>query len=165
MSKNNYINSKILTFAIVAAVTVVCAVSGFVMAGGGVMATAAYGTILGGVIGIAIGTVLDHYYETELSSIIAGIGAVIGGTLGAIYGKTNQEDNGNDPDNLPDHSFAEGISCLGQTLVGNISNLKNCLTGDVASCFEATDGFSEIVTCMGEDNNRSSLNISHLTPS
>lgn len=34
-----------------------------------------------------------------------------------------------------------------------MSNLKNCLTGDAVSCFEATDGFSEIVTCMGEDNN------------
>ena len=153
MSKNNYINSKILTFGIVTAVTVVCAISGFAVAGGGVMATAAYGAILGGIIGVAIGSVLDHYYETEISSVISGISAMIGGILGAIYGKNNQETNGDDPDNLPDYSFTEGASCLGQTLVSNMSNLKNCLTGDAVSCFEAMDGFSEIVTCMGEDNN------------
>jgi hypothetical protein len=123
------------------------------VAGGGVMATAAYGAILGGVIGVAIGTVLDHYYETELSSIIAGISAVIGGILGAIYGKNNQEDNGDDTDNPTDHSFTKGSSCLGQTLASNMSNLKTCLTGDAFSCFDATNGFSEIVTCMGEDNN------------
>lgn len=53
MSKNNYINSKILTVGIVTAVTVVCAISGSAVAGGGVMATAVYGAILGGIIGIA----------------------------------------------------------------------------------------------------------------
>ena len=146
MSKNNYMNSKVLTVGIVTAVTIVCAISGFAVAGGGVMATAAYGAILGGVIGVAIGTVLDHYYETELSSIIAGISAVIGGILGAIYG-------GDDTDNPTDHSFTKGASCLRQTLASNMSNLKTCLTGDAFSCFDATNGFSEIVTCMGEDNN------------
>ena len=153
MSKNNYMNSKVLTVGIVTAVTIVCAIAGFALAGGGVMATAAYGAILGGVIGVAIGTVLDHYYETELSSIIAGISAVIGGILGAIYGKNNQEDNGDDPDNPTDHSFTKGASCLGQTLASNMSNLKACLTGDAFGCFDAANGFSEIVTCMGEDNN------------
>jgi len=41
MSKNNYMNSKVLTVSIVTAVTIVCAISGFAVAGGGVMATAA----------------------------------------------------------------------------------------------------------------------------
>lgn len=150
MSKNNYMNSKVLTVGIVTAVTIVCALSGFAVAGGGVMATAAYGALLGGVIGVAIGTVLDHYYETELSSIIAGISSFIGAILGAIYGKNNQEDNGDDP---ADHSFTKGASCLGQTLASSMSNLKTCLTGDAFSCFDATNGFSEIITCIGEDNN------------
>ncbi len=150
MSKNNHMNSKVLTVGIVTAVTIVCALSGFAVAGGGVMATTAYGAILGGVIGVAIGTILDHYYETELSSIIAGISSVIGAILGAIYGKNNQEDNGDDP---ADHSFTKGASCLGQTLASNMSNLKTCLTGDAFSCFDATNGFSEIITCIGEDNN------------
>lgn len=154
MSKNNYLNSKILTVGIVTAVTIVCAISGFAVAGGTVMATTAYGAILGGIVGVAIGTILDHYYETELSSIIAGVSAVIGGILGAIYGKNKQEDNENDPDNpLPDHSFTKGANCLVKTVVSQVSELKGCLSSDLIDCFKSLDGFSEIVTCMGEDNN------------
>lgn len=153
MSKSNYINSKILTVGIITAVTIICAISGFVMAGGGSMATAAYGAILGGVVGVAIGTIVDYYCETELICLIAGMSAVIGGILGATYGKNNQEDNENDLGNLPDHSFSKGVSCLGKELVSNMSSLKNCLARDVASCFESTHGFPEIITCMGEENN------------
>ena len=119
------------------------------MAGGAVMATAAYGAILGGIIGILVGSTIDHYYETELTSIIAGVSAVIGGILGTSYGKKRQENNENDLD----PSFTKGAYCFGETIISNASNLKNCLTGELAICFEATHGFSEIVTCMGDNDN------------
>ena len=54
MSKNNYLNSKALTVGLITAVTMVCAIAGFAMVGATSMATAAYGAILGGVIGIVV---------------------------------------------------------------------------------------------------------------
>ena len=150
MSKNNYLNSKALTVGIITAVTILCAISGFAMWGATSMATAAYGAILGGVIGIVVGSTIDHYYGTEVSSIIAGLCTVIGGIFGAVYGKNPPDDS--DENNL-DPSFSKGASCFGKTIISNMSNLKDCLNGDVVSCFESTKGFSEIVTCMGEANN------------
>jgi len=154
MSKNNYLNSKALTVGLITAVTMVCAIAGFAMVGATSMSTAAYGAILGGVIGIVVGNTIDHYYGTELSSIIAGVSAVIGGILGAIYGKNKQEDNEDDPDNpLPDPSFTKGAGCLVKTVINHASELNGCLNNNLIDCFKSLDGFPEIVTCMGEDNN------------
>jgi len=150
MSKNSYLNSKALTVGIITAVTMVCATAGFAMVGATSMATAAYGAILGGVIGIVVGSTIDHYYGTEVGSIIAGVCAVIGGIFGAVYGKNPPDDS---DENDLDPSFSKGASCFGKTIISNMSNLKDCLTGDVVSCFKSLDGFPEIVTCMGEDNN------------
>lgn len=66
MSKNSHLNSKALTVGIITTITMLCAIAGFTMLGATIMTTAAYGFILGGVIGTVVGRTIDRYYGSEV---------------------------------------------------------------------------------------------------
>jgi hypothetical protein len=147
--KNSKTISNVVTVAMVAMVS---GIMGYAAVGATIMATTAYGAIMGGVIGIVIGSILDHYYETDIYSTIFGAVGAVAGTIGsAIYGKKKQDEAQQDgDDSLAEASFIKGAGCLAGTVVKHASDLGGCLGSNFADCFKAFEGFPEIITCMGE---------------